>query len=173
MDSNQPSKGGTDDDVLAGYLHIHLVAASSGERLFEQSVKTWNGTGLEEQLTRMTADVAADKESLETISHELGLHMPAYKEAAAWVGAQASKLGPLNPLHRRGGLGSQLELEALLSAVTGKSLLWKTLLTLAQEDQRIDKDRVGALLERAQRQIAGLDEMLRATVPERFRVSDH
>ncbi len=172
MDSNQRSEATTDDDVLAAYLHTHLLAASSGERLFEQAVKACKGTAREATLARMTADVAEDKASLESISHQLRLHMPVYKEAVAWVGAQASRLGPLNPLHHRGGLIGQLELEALISAVTSKSLLWKTLLTVAEDDQRIEKDHIGTLLKRAQGQMADLEEMLRATIPERFRASN-
>lgn len=153
---------------LAAYLHSHLIAAAAGERLFKQAAKSWEDSPHGQTLGRLWREVTEDKAALQGITDGLGLTLPAYKEPFAWIGAQLASLGPLNPLHSRTGAPGQLELEALISAVTGKSLLWKTLALLARSDTRIGRERVTNLLARATGQLRELEEILLETAVERF-----
>lgn len=165
--------GGTiDDKSLSAYLHSHLIAAAAGERLFEQAAKSWNGTPHGATLSHLAAEVSADKAALHEISDQLHLHMPAYKKPLSWISAQLGTMDPLNPLHSPDGASGQLALEGLLSAVTGKSLLWKTLFVLSRTDERIDPATANRLLDRATEQIRELDALLLDSTPERFFKSD-
>lgn len=65
----------------------------------------------------------------------------------------------------------QLELESLISAVTAKSLLWETLLLLAEDDVRIDSMQIERLHDRALQQIRDLDDVMRSTAKARFHAS--
>jgi hypothetical protein len=165
--------GGTiDDNSLSAYLHSHLIAAAAGERLFEQAVKTWDGTPHGTTLSHLAAEVSADKAALHEFSDLMHLHMPAYKKPLSWISAQIGKLDPLNPLHSPDGATGQLALEGLISAVTGKSLLWKSLIVLSRTDGRIDPATVNRFLDRANEQIRELEALLLDTTPERLSTSD-
>jgi hypothetical protein len=172
--SNEPSVPGEDardatgESSLAAYLHSHLIAAAAGERLFGQAAKTWKDSPRGETIGRLATEVSEDKAALEGIAEGLGLGMPAYKKPFAWTGAHLASLGPLNPLHARTGAAEQLELEALISAVTGKSLLWKTLVLLSRTDPRIGHEPVTNLLDRATGQLRELEGLLLDTAAERF-----
>ncbi|GAB3563345.1 hypothetical protein GCM10027405_17770 [Arthrobacter alkaliphilus] len=168
MKIRQSDSSATAGNSLAAYLHSHLIAAAAGERLFGQAAKTWKGSARAETIARLRTEVRTDKTALEAIAASLGMGMPGYKKPFAWAGALLGSLGPVNLLHIRTGAAEQLELEALISAVTGKSLLWKTLLGLSGSDPRIRKDEVALLLERAAGQIRELTDLLAETIPERF-----
>ncbi|SDK92270.1 hypothetical protein [Arthrobacter sp. ok362] len=168
MNAGQHGKDTTGESSLAAYLHSHLIAAAAGERLFGQAAKTWKDSPRGETIGRLAMEVSADKAALEGITEGIDLGMPAYKKPFAWIGAHLASLGPLNPLHSRTGAAEQLEIEALISAVTGKSLLWKTLNVLSRTDPRIGQERVANLLDRATAQLRELEGLLLETAAERF-----
>jgi hypothetical protein len=168
MNEGQHGDDTAADRSLGAYLHSHLIAAAAGERLFEQATKTWKDTPYGDSLARLTGEVGADKAALYGIAEGLGLAIPTYKKPFAWVGAHLASLGPLNPLHGKGGATGHLELEALVTAVTGKSLLWKTLVILSRTDPRIGQDKVAHLLDRATEQLRELENLLLETTAERF-----
>jgi hypothetical protein len=169
MNGRQQSRKGSDDGVLAKYLHSHIVAAASGVRLFEQAAIVWKDSPHGTTLTRLTQEVDADRAELESLAARLGMAMPAGKKPLAWIGAQLSKVNPLNPLRSRGNFSGQLELETLETAVQGKRLLWETLILLAPVDERLDASELERLSGRAKEQIGAIHDILRSTVPERFR----
>lgn len=168
MKIRHPDRNTAAENSLAAYLHSHLIAAEAGERLFGQAAKTWKVSARADTISRLRTEVRTDKKALESIAASLGLGMPGYKKPFAWAGALLGSLGPVNLLHMRTGAAEQLELEALISAVTGKSLLWETLLRLADTNPRIRKEEVNLLLERAGGQVRELKDLLAETVPERF-----
>jgi hypothetical protein len=164
-----PNTGGVPDGhSLSAYLHGHLTAATAGERLFEQAAKSWRDTPHAVDLGRLAAEVSEDKRALEDICERLHSRMPPYKSALAWAGAQFAALSPLNPVHSIRGAKGQLELESLISAVTGKLLLWKTLRVLSRDDHRIDPGRMEHLSTRAGEQIRTLETLLLDTCATRF-----
>ncbi|MCH6471828.1 hypothetical protein [Sinomonas terrae] len=169
MSDAQPTSGQVDNEMLSNYLQNHIIAANSGKRLFEEAAKVWSGTPHGPTFERLSREVTEDSDELERIAKSLGAELPPHKQATAWIGEQASKLGPLNPAHAPGGHPGQLELEGLISAVTGKSLLWETLLLLADQDTRIEALTVERLHDRALRQIRDISEVMRSTAKARFR----
>lgn len=168
MNAKQHGKDTAGESSLAAYLHSHLIAAAAGVRLFEQAAKTWRDSPHGRTIARLATEVSADKAALEGITERLGLGIPAYKKPFAWTGAYLASLGPLNPLHARTGAAEQLELEGLISAVTGKSLLWKTLGLLSRTDPRIGREEAANLLDRATAQLRDLEGLLLETTAERF-----
>jgi len=168
MNAKQHGKEPSGESSLGTYLHSHLIAAAAGERLFEQAAKTWKDTPRGNTIARLAMEVSADKATLEGITEGLGLGIPAYKKPFAWTGAHLASIGPFNPLHTKTGAAEQLELEALISAVMGKSLLWKTLGLLSRTDPRIGQEPVANLLDRATAQLRELEGLLLETAAERF-----
>jgi hypothetical protein len=160
-----------DDDALATYLQSHLIAGNSGRRLFEAAAEAWEGTFYSSALSRLAREVGEDADELERIVQSLGLEPPAHRKAMAWAAEQAAKVDPLNPAHAASGRARQLELESLLTAVAGKSLLWKALLLLADDGLGVDAARLHQLHERALHQIGTLSEVLRSTTASNFRAA--
>ena len=169
MSEAPETKRHVDNDALASYLHSHIIASNAGKRIFDEAAKAWEGTPHGPTFVRLAAEIREDSDELKGIAEGLNLKLPGHKQAISWVGEQAARLDPLNPGHARAGHSGQLELESLISAVTGKSLLWETLLLLADEDVRIDALRMEQLLDRALQQIRDLSEVMRSTAKARFR----
>ncbi|MBT1001571.1 hypothetical protein KIH31_03055 [Paenarthrobacter sp. DKR-5] len=168
MSENPNASAAADSDALARYLHSHQIAAASGERLFEQAAKVWKDTPQYEALARLAVEVDEDKAELDALAHRLNAGISAPKNVIAWLGSQISKVDPINPFRTPHGATGQLELEALVTAVTGKSLLWETLQLVARSDSRIDAGRMQELLDRADRQIRELKDILNASSAARF-----
>jgi hypothetical protein len=168
MNKSAKTKELPDEQSLTAYLHSHLTAANAGERLFEQAAKSWRDTPRAAEVARLAAEVSEDKRTLEEVCDQLHASMPGYKKPLAWAAAQGAALGPLNPGHSIDGAKGQLELESLISAVTGKLLLWKTLHVLSRDDNRIDQVRMEQLGNRAAAQIQSLEALLLDTCPPRL-----
>lgn len=112
--------------------------------------------------------IAADKHELERLIGRLGFKISPVKSVLAQAGAQMSRLSPLNPARSKNGMGGQLELEGLQSAVRGKESLWDTLLVLSEFDSRLDATELKRLRARAQDQQERLAGIMRETTPGRF-----
>lgn len=173
MNANMQADETSADDSLRRYLHSHLMAASAGERLFNQAAKSWADSAHDVELRRLAAEVGEDKAVLEDICEQMHSGLPGHKKPLAWVGAHLAALDPLNPTHSRDGAAGQLELEALIAAVSGKVLLWKTLTVLTGVYQGIDPGQIQRLLDRALGQIRDLETVLLATSAERLGPSEN
>ncbi|MGY2746595.1 hypothetical protein [Arthrobacter sp. UYCu723] len=168
MGGNTRADDKGNSNSFSAYLHSHLMAASAGERLFEQAAKSWAGSPLGTELSRLAVEVSEDKAALQEICEQMHVDMPAYKKPLAWIGAHLAALDPLNPMHSPDGAAGQLELEALIAAVSGKVLLWKTLIVLTSTDLEIDQNRIQRLLDRAVGQIRDLEPLLLDTSGSRL-----
>lgn len=157
-----------DDDKLSGYLGDHLLAAESGVWLFESVKRTWRDTEYRPAFDELWRDVAADRDDLAALIRRLGYVPGKAKMAVAWVGAQLSKAGPLNPFHKSGSMVGQLELEALQSAVHGKESLWTSLLALSSADHRLDPEDLQRPKDRARKQQDQLADIMGKTITGRF-----
>lgn len=163
-----PGSTGIDDSQLEGYLADHWIASMSGVRLFAAARKTWQGSPHETAVGDLSRAIAADKHELERLIGRLGFRISPVKSVLAQVGAQVSRLSPLNPARTKTGMGGQLELEGLQSAVRGKESLWDTLLVLSEYDSRLDSTELERLKARAQDQQERIAEIMRETTPGRF-----
>ncbi|MEG9250063.1 hypothetical protein V6S67_18390 [Arthrobacter sp. Soc17.1.1.1] len=156
------------DDRLSAYLEDHLIAAESGVQLFISAERTWSNTPFKATFSGLRSDIAADREDLVKLVHQLGYSQGPVKAAVKWFGAQVSKAGPLNPLRKNRGIAGQLELEALQSAVHGKENLWVSLLELSRNDDRIRAAEMQRLKDRAKTQQDQLAHIMLTTITGRF-----
>jgi len=88
-----------------------------------------------------------------------------YKTCAAWVGEKIGRVKFNGRLLHRSPLSTVIELEGLLTGVQGKALLWQTLSTLADHDDRLDPQQLRELQERARQQQEQLSSMHAALTP--------
>ncbi|MBE0011515.1 hypothetical protein [Arthrobacter sp. AET 35A] len=163
-----------DSSRLSAYLDDHLVAAASGVKLFSTAQESWRGTKHEQTFASLTHEIAADRKELAQIISSLGYTPSKVKMVIAQVGAQLSKVNPLNLRRSDKGSGAQLELEALQSAVRGKECMWETLDALTESGSTaLDSEQLRRLTDRARKQQEQLAHIMRETAPERFLSGDH
>src|SRR5262245_54602081 len=88
------------------------------------------------------------------------------KDGAAWAGEKLSRLKPNGQLTGYSPTSRLLELETLMSGVTGKLALWRALKERAGQDTRLDEAQLEDLCGRAQRQLSGLRNQQRRAARE-------
>lgn len=155
------------DDEFAPYLVHHLLAASAGVQLFRAAARTWRDTEHGPDLRRVTEAVDADRRELAALVRRLGYRVPPVRRVVGVVSAVAARIDPINPLRRRGSQATELELEALESAVDAKESLWDTLLSLPPTPG-LDRAALQRLQKRAGEQRERMTAIRRATVAARF-----
>jgi hypothetical protein len=147
-----------DSKLLGIYLNDHLAGATAGLELVKRARGANEGTALGELLARLADEIEADRRALEGIMEDLGVSRDHPKVLAGWVAEKVGRLKPNGQLTGYSPLSRLVELEGLALGVTGKLSLWRTLVGLASDDDRLDADYLVRLLERAERQRDELEE---------------
>ena len=148
-------------DLVGIYLNDHLAGATAGTELARRVAKSHQNGPDGSVLKQFSADVADDRASLVRIMSALGVTIRTYKVYAAWIGEKAGRLKFNGHLLTRSPLSSLEELEILELGVQGKAAGWRTLLTLAETDHRLNRDKLEGLISRAERQAEVLEEIRR------------
>jgi hypothetical protein len=146
-------------DRLGIYLNDHLAGATFGiglaRRIAHQHRRSARGADLE----HLAEEIAEDRQALLEFMEALGVPARRYKIYGGWAAERLSCLKPNGALYRRSGLSTFIDLETLRLGVEGKSLIWRTLLTVAPDEARLDASRLNGLLDRARRQIDTLEDL--------------
>ncbi|MBD3011301.1 MULTISPECIES: hypothetical protein [unclassified Streptomyces] len=158
----------TSPRMLGIYLNDHLAGATAGMELARRTAREHRQSPLGGDLEDVAAQIMEDREALLTVMADLEVPVRRYKVYGGWLGEKAGRLKPNGRLRRRSGLSTVLELESLRIGVEGKALLWHGLLAAADEDPRLDPDRLTELLNRARRQRATLRSLHEAAAATMF-----
>jgi cell division protein FtsB len=142
------------------YLNDHLAGATGGVELARRlRASNRDDAVFGETLSRVCAEIEADRTVLEQVIDELGYSRDKFKPAAAWVAEKLGRLKLNGQLRGYSPLSRLIELEGLLIGITGKIGLWQTLTELgAGEDLKADLEQ---LTERAAAQRAAIDDLHR------------
>jgi hypothetical protein len=157
-----------DEKLLRIYLQDHLAASTGGRELANRARGSNRGTAYGEPLAKLADEIEADRRALEGVIDDLGFGPDRQKNVAAWAVEKAGRLKLNGRLTGYSPLSRMVELEALAAGVTGKLALWRTLLELADSEPRLDRGRLARLGERAERQLATLDELRARAARETF-----
>lgn len=140
---------------LSIYLNDHLTAATFAVELAGRAANGNRGTERGDFLAGLKAEIDGDRRALEEIMTSLGVAKDRVKPPVAWIAEKVGRLKLNGELLRRSPLSSTLELELLSLGIEGKRLLW---LSLAEtHGERIGAARLADLVERAERQRAGVE----------------
>lgn len=142
------------------YLNDHLAGATGGVELARRlRASNRDDAVFGEPLSRVCAEIEADRAVLEQVVDELGYRRDRFKPVAAWVAEKLGRLKLNGQLRGYSPLSRLIELEGLLIGITGKIGLWQTLAELgAGEDLSADLEQ---LTERAAAQRAAIDDLHR------------
>jgi hypothetical protein len=99
---------------------------------------------------------------------ELGFGADKVKDLGAWVLEKAGRLKLNGQITGYSPLSRVVELEGLVTGITGKISLWVALLQIAPEEPRLDAARLERLLERGESQKATVEELRERAAREAF-----
>ena len=149
------------EKYLRIYLQDHLAGSTGGLELARRARGSNQGTTYGDDFAKLADDIAADRQELESIMESFGFGADRLKNIAFWAGEKAGRLKLNGELTSYSPLSRMVEVEGLITGVTAKRSLWRTLRDLAEDgtDGRLDAARLGRLAERAEEQLALLDEL--------------
>jgi hypothetical protein len=147
---------GEGQKFLAIYLKDHFAGSTGGIELAKRSAKANRGTEFGGPLTQLAGEIDEDRDALKRIMDRCEIGAAPVKAALAWGAEKAGRLKPNGQVRGYSPLGRLVELEALVTGVTGKLSLWRALIALAPSDPRLDAVALGALEQRAEDQLARL-----------------
>jgi hypothetical protein len=152
-----PDGGG--QDLLGIYLNDHLAGATAGAELAHRMARSQAGPASAGTLQGLAAEIARDRSALRDIMAGLGVPVRAYKVAAGWVGEKAGRLKLNGELLRFSPLSRLMEIEGLISGVSGKLSLWRVLIAAEGAHPQLDPEELTALATRAEDQLERLHEL--------------
>jgi hypothetical protein len=144
-------------EALETYLNDHLAGSEAALDLMDDTLEGSTDAEFVAFMRTLRQEIREDRQQLEGVMERLDVSPQRVKQALASVAAKVSRLKLLRAgEHER--LSQLLELEALSAGVWAKKLLWASLDAadeLAGPLAGIDFNR---LIERAERQLAELEE---------------
>jgi hypothetical protein len=145
--------------LLGIYLNDHLAGATLGTDLASRLAGAHRGSAASDTFERLAAEIAEDRAALLELLAVLEVPVRQYKVALGWVAEKAARFKPNGRVLARSPLSSLEEVEMMRLGVEGKAACWRTLLVLAERDDRLDRARLDALLRRAGEQIETLEDL--------------
>jgi len=155
-------------DYLSTYLQDHRAGAEMGVNLAERLRDENLGTPHEDFLTLLARQIEEDVLTLDETMAAFGVDKALLKTAGAKAGEVLGRLKPNEHLTSYSPLSRLQELEMLRSGVQGKLGLWDSLYEISETEDRLDRDGLQALIERAETQLNGLRDHHRMAAREAF-----
>jgi hypothetical protein len=153
----------TNPATLRIYLNDHLAGSIGGIELAKRSLSNNRGTRLGQFLSKLLADIEADRISLEQIMDRFGVSKDPVKQTVGWLAEKVGRLKFNGQLLGYSGLSRLVELEGLALGVEGKLSMWRSLLAISSTESRLDPEELRILERRARSQRTGLErQRLRA-----------
>jgi hypothetical protein len=150
------------------YLQDHLAGSTAGLELARRTRGANVGTEYGPPLAKIADDIEADRRHLQGIMEDLGFGGDRLKNAAAWGLEKAGRLKLNGTITGYSPLSRVVELEGLLTGITGKKGLWLALLQVAPEEPRLDTALLERLRDRADAQRATVEELREKAAREAF-----
>jgi len=156
------------EKYLRIYLQDHLAGSTAGLELARRTRGANEGTEYGPPLARIADEIEADRRHLQRIIGDLGFGGDRLKNMAAWGLEKLGRLKLNGELTGYSPLSRVVELEGLVTGITGKISLWATLLQIAAEEPRLDAPRLERLRERGESQRATVEELRERAAREAF-----
>jgi len=156
------------EKYLRIYLQDHLAGSTAGLELARRTRGANEGTEYGPPLAKIADEIEADRRMLQGIMEDLGFGGDRLKIAGAWALEKAGRLKLNGELTSYSPLSRLVELEGLLTGITGKKGLWISLLEVAPHEPRLDADVLGRLRDRAEEQRTTVEELREKASREAF-----
>jgi hypothetical protein len=157
------------EKYLRIYLQDHLAGSTAGLELARRTRdENKDNPDYSEPLARIADEIDADRRHLERIMETLGFGADKLKNVGAWAFEKVGRLKLNGELTSYSPLSRLVELEGLLTGITGKRALWLALLQVAPSEPRLDADLLGRLSDRAEEQRATVEALREKAARDAF-----
>jgi hypothetical protein len=156
------------EKLLRIYLQDHHAGSTTGLELARRLHGNNRGNEYGEALAKIVDEISADKKSLESIMDDLGFGADKLKDIGGWTIEKVGRLKLNGQLTGYSPLSRVVELEGLMTGVTGKIGLWMALLQIAPDEPRLDAARLERLRERGESQRATVEDLRERAAREAF-----
>ena len=156
------------EKYLRIYMQDHLAGATAGVELARRTSGANKDSDYGPALAKIADEVASDRRQLENIIRDLGFGADKIKNIAAWGLEKVGRLKLNGELTSYSPLSRVVELEGLLTGITGKLSLWVALLEVAPGEPRLDTALLERLRDRAEEQRATVEELRARAAREAF-----
>jgi hypothetical protein len=154
--------------LLRIYVQDHFAGSTAGLGLARRSAGSNKGTTYGDDLARLADEIAQDRQTLEAIIDELDIPRDQVKNALAWGAERAGRFKLNGQLTGYSPLSRLVELEGLITGISGKISLWRALLELVPQEPRLDAERLQELIERGEEQRRTVEELRTRAVRDAF-----
>jgi hypothetical protein len=144
------------EKLLRIYLQDHHAGSTTGLELARRAHGNNKGNEYGAALAKIVDEIAADQKALESIMDELGFGADKIKDIGAWALEKAGRLKLNGQITGYSPLSRLVELEGLWMGIEGKLSMWRALLAIAEDDERLDRLELEALATRAEEQLQRL-----------------
>lgn len=157
--------------ALGTYLNDHFAGATGGAELARKIASNNTGTALGTFMDDLTAQIEADRRTLDDLINQLGVERSQVKQVAGSLMEKVSRLRFSGAVTRSPDVSQFMELESVGVGIYGKLELWWTLKELAGVDAgfastaQLDFD---MLAKRAQQQLESLEPHRREAALKAF-----
>jgi hypothetical protein len=156
------------EKLLRIYLQDHHAGSTTGLELARRARGNNKGNEYGAALAKIVDEIAADQKALESIMDELDFGADKVKDIGAWALEKAGRLKLNGQITGYSPLSRVVELEGLVTGISGKVALWGALLQVAPEEPRLDAARLERLRERGESQRATVEELRERAAREAF-----
>jgi hypothetical protein len=151
---------------LATYLNDHRAGASAGVELARRLCRNNQDNEYGPPLERIAREVEEDIESLEELMSRFDVEPDPVKRAAAWSFEKVGRLKLNGQILGHSPLSRLVELEGMMTGVSGKLAMWIVFNDLYATDSRLDGIDFAALIDRAREQRQTLESLRRRAARE-------
>ena len=139
------------------YLNDHYAGSTLGLELAKRAAKNnRDNTEFGPALATLTTDIDEDRDALKRIMDRLDVSEDRIKATLFWMGEKVGRLKPNGELLQFSPLSRLVEIEGLITGVSGKLSLWRALLAIVPTEPRLDEGNLTRLAERAEDQLLRL-----------------
>jgi hypothetical protein len=156
------------EKLLRIYLQDHHAGATTGLELARRIRGSNKGNEYGAVMAPIVDEIAADRKALESVMDDLGFGADMVKDLGAWALEKAGRLKLNGQITGYSPLSRVVELEGLMTGITGKIGLWAALLQIAPDEPRLDAARLERLRERGESQRATVEELRERAAREAF-----
>jgi hypothetical protein len=156
------------EKYLRIYMQDHLAGSTAGLELARRTSGANKAGEYGPPLAKLADEIESDRRQLQAIMDALGFGGDRLKNVAAWTLEKAGRLKLNGELTQYSPLSRVVELEGLLTGITGKWGLWVALLQIAPSEPRLDVARLERLRDRAEEQRETVERLREKAAREAF-----
>ena len=150
------------------YLQDHHAGSTTGLELARRILANNESNEYGEAMAPIVDEIAADRKALESIMDDLGFGSDTIKDLGAWTLEKVGRLKMNGQITGYSPLSRVVELEGLMTGITGKIGLWAALLQIAPDEPRLDVARLQRLHEGGESQRATVEALRERAARDAF-----